>query len=182
MKWWLQLLICAAMGTIALFVEPRQLLDLRTEVLTFLSILLGAVLFRLGRGLPQLAVEQLEVLEVKRIANAFKELARRLMWVFFVTGVTVLLLIAAEPLMALAHGWQFLQRGVAFVASGLSTFAFVRAVAVVLGDRDLVNLQADLIERDAQKRHATKAAAELDKAEQAKPFATPEGYGGLTKT
>ena len=111
-----------------------------------------------------------------------KELARRLMWVFFVTGVTVLLLIAAEPLMALAHGWQFLQRGVAFVASGLSTFAFVRAIAVVLGDRDLVNLQADLIERDAQKRHATKAAAELDKAEQAKPFATSEGYGGLTKT
>lgn len=182
MKLWLQVLICAVMGTIALFVEPRQLLDLRTEVLTFLSILLGAVLFRLGRGLPQLVVDELDVQEVKRIADAFKEVARRLMWVFGVTGITVLFLISAEPLVTFAHEWPPLRRVVVFFASFLSTLAFVRAVYVVLGDKDLVDLQADLIKRDAQKRHARKAAAELDKAEQAKPFASSENYGGFRKT
>ena len=179
MKQSLQLLVCAAMGALALLVEPRHLLDLRTEVLTFLSILLGAVLFRLGRGLPPLAMEQLEVREIKRIADAFKEVARRLMWVFGVTGITVLFLIAAEPLMTLAHGSPLLQRGVAFLASSLSAFAVVRAVVVVLGDRDLVNLQADLIVRDAQKRYAREASAELDRAEEDRPFTTSEDYGGL---
>lgn len=182
MKWWLQLLICAATGMAALLVEPKHLLDLRTEVLTFLSILLGAVLFRLGRGLPQLAVEQLDVQEVKSVADAFKEVTRRLMWVFSVTGITVLFLIAVEPLMTLMHGWPSLRRGVIFVASSLSVFAFVRTIAVVLGDQDLVNLQADLMERDAQMRHTKQAAAELNKAEEEKPHAPSKDYGGFRKT
>ena len=181
MKQPLQLLVCVIMGTLAFVVEPRHLLDLRTEVLTFLSILLGAVLFRLGRGLPPLAVERLEVRQIKRVADAFKEVARRLMWVFAATGITVLFLIAAEPLMALAHGSPMLQRIVAFIASSLSAFAVVRAVVVVLGDRDLVNLQADLIVRDAQKRHARETSAKLDKAEEERPFTTSEDYGGLSR-
>ena len=179
---WHQAPICMAVAVMALFVEPSCLLELRTELLTFLSILFGAVMFRLGRGVPQLAMEQLGVQDVRRIADAFKEVARRLLSVFAVTGITALFLIVAEPLLALADYWPRVRQGIVFVGAFLVTFALVRAIAVVLGDRDLVYLQAELLKQDALKRHAKKATAKLDRAERENPFASSEEYGGLKKT
>lgn len=182
MKWWHQILICLFFAVMALFGEPSHLLELRTELLTFLSILLGAVMFRLGRGLPQLAMEQLDVQDVQRIADAFREVAGRLLGVFAVTGITILFLIAAEPLLTLADSWPRIRQGVVFVGAFLVTFALVRAVAVVLGDRDLVDLQAELLKQDALKRHAKEFNARMNRAERERPFSSSEEYGGLRET
>ena len=179
MKSWVQMLICAAIGVAAFFAEPRLLLDMRAELLTFLSVLLGAVLFRLGRGFPQLALDQMDVQQVSRVADAFKIVAGRLLGVFAVTGTTVLFLVLTEPILALVDRWPSIQRIVTCTTSMLVAFAVVRAVAVVLGDKVLLDMQADLVKRDAAKRHARTAAAELDRAGQEAPFTTPKDYGGL---
>ena len=181
MRPWLQVLICAATGVAACFAEPKLLLDMRGELLTFLSVLLGAVLFRLGRGFPQLALDQLDVQEVRRIVAAFKVVAGRLLAVFAITGTTVLVLVLAEPVLTWVERFPAIRRLVTCTTSVLVAFTIVRAVAVVLGDKDLLYLQARLVERDAEKRHARNAAAKLDKAEQEKPFTTPKDYGGLHK-
>ena len=181
MRPWLQVLICAATGMAAFFADPDLLLNLRGELLTFLSVLLGAVLFRLGRGFPQLTLDQLDVQEVHRIVAAFKVVAGRLLVVFAVTGTTVLILVLAEPVLTWVERFPAIRRFVTCAMSVLVALTVVRAVAVVLGDKALLDLQAHLVKRDAEKRHARNATAKLDKAEQEKPFATPKDYGGLHK-
>lgn len=176
----LRALLCVLPGVSAFFFDPSWWLDLRAEVLTFLSILIGAALFRLGRGLPQLAVERLDTSEVQRIAEAFKIVGDRLVWVFGITGLSILCLLATEPLLACGHDSLFV-RGATSTTLILSALALDRAVALVRGDRDLIRQQAELLKRDALKRYAEQSASVLDEAERRKPFSSREGYGELHK-
>ena len=179
MKTWIRLLIYVLLGGVAaLFLKPGLWFDLRTEILTFLSILLGAVLFRLGRGLPQLTVERLRSSEVQRIGEAFEVVGDRLVWVFAVTGLAILCLILTEPLLAFGHS-SIPIRGITWVSISLLALSLDRAIALVGGDRDLVRLQAGLLRRDTQKRDAEKSAAALNEAERQRPLSPHKGYGGI---
>ena len=175
---WLRALLCLLPPVCAFFFDLSWWFDLRAEVLTFLSILLGAVLFRLGRGLPQLAVERLAASKVQRIANAFKVVGDRLVWVFAITALSILLLLAVEPLLTLGSDSLFV-RGATAMTLLLSALSLERAIALVIGDRDLIRQQAQLLEVDARKRHAELSALALDEAERRKPISSQEGYGGL---
>ena len=180
MKRWLLLLLCVP-GVCAFFFDPSWWLDSRSKALTFLAILLGAVLFRLGRGLPQLTVERLGSSEIELIAEAFKVVGSHLVWVFCITVLAILCLILTEPFLILGHdSWAV--RLATSTTLVLSTMALERTVAVVRGDRDLIRLQADLVKRDAWKRNAGESAKSLDKAEREKPMTPADGYGGLRET
>ena len=176
----LRALLCVLAGVSAFFFDPSWWIDLRPEALTFLSILLGAVLFRLGRGLPQLAIDRVVVSEVQRIGEAFMVVGDRLVWVFGVTALSILCLLAIEPLLAYGRD-SLLVRGATSITLLLSALSLDRAVALVKGDRDLIRQQAELLRRDAWKRDAERSAAVLDEAERRKPFSSPDGYGGLHK-
>ena len=177
---WFQLAICIAFAIGALFVEPNELLTLRAEVLTFLSILLGAVLFRLGRGLPQLAVEELTLNEVQRLTDAFKVVGERLVWVFWVTVFAIFLLILIEPLHT-----NFCDSWLVRVAFSMTAFSIalslVRVVAVVQGDKDLIWQQAELVKHNARKRSVKREIEDLNEAQRKKPLTPSEGYGDITR-
>ena len=175
---WLQLAICIAFAMGALFIEPIELLALRTEILTFQSILLGAVLFRLGRGFTQLALDELRLGEVQQIADAFKVVGGRLVWVFGVTALAIVLLIVIEPLHT-----KFCDSWVVRTISSITTFcialSLVRVMAVVQGDKDLIWQQAELVKRNAQLRSAKQEIEDLDEAQNRRPLSPSEGYGGI---
>lgn len=178
---WLRLLLFCVPGFCAFFFDPGWWLDSRPEALTFLAILLGAVLFRLGRGLPQLTVERLGSSEIERIAEAFKVVGGRLVWVFGVTALAILCLILTELFLTLGRD-SWVVRLATSATLVFSIVALERTVAVVKGDRDLIRLQADLVKRDARKRDAAESAKALDEAEQKKPITPADGYGGLRET
>lgn len=179
---WLQLLVCVAAGVVAVLVEPTSWLGLRVEILTFLSVLLAAVLFRLGRGLPNLAWEGMKSEEAQHIADTFKIVGGRLVFVFTAVGGTVLWLILVESLYAAFCDSPVIAGVVAWITGFLISFSLVRAVVLVLGDRDLIALQVELVRRIMQKRRATENKRRLDEAEREKPPPPPDGYGGLHKS
>ena len=178
---WLQSAICVLCTLFPLFVDPRFWPDLRTEILVFLSVLLGAVLFRLGRGLPQLEVDSVSLTEVNRLADAYKLVGDRLVWVFAITMAAILFTIVNKPLLAISQEWSWVVRSIGCVTTLVVTLALVRAGAVVLGDRDLIRHQVELLKRAAQKRHADEQAERLDEAERQTPMAPSEGYGGIRR-
>ena len=175
---WLQLAICTAIAIGALFFEPTELLKLRLEILTFLSILLGAVLFRLGRGLPQLAVEELSLEEVQRIADAFKVIGERLVWVFWVTVCSISLLIFIEPLHSKFCETWFLRFAFSITVFVVA-LSLVRVLAVVQGDKDLIWQQAELVKRNAKKRAAKKKIEDLNEVRRSTPHSPSDNYGGI---
>ena len=139
-----------------------------------LSILAGAVLFRLGRGLPQLALEELRDDEVAKLAAAFRQVSKRLVVFFYVVGFAILSQLAVQLVPAtLSSNWS---KTVVAVSLFLSAFVCLRAVLLVRGDADLVDLQAKLLE-DNHKRRAVREA--LKRADDERPLKPPPGYGGL---
>lgn len=174
---WLQLSICTAFA-IGAFFFPTELLTLRLEILTFLSILLGAVLFRLGRGLPQLAVEELNLKEVERIADAFKVIGERLVWVFWVAAFAISLLILIDPLYSKFCDTWFV-RLASLITAFFIALSLVRVVAVVQGDKDLIWQQAELVKKNAKKRSAKKKIEDLNEARRGTPQSPSENYGGI---
>lgn len=174
----LRAFLCLLPSLVAFFFDPSWWIDLRVESLTFLSILLGAVLFRLGRGLPPLAVERLDASEVQRVADAFKVVGDRLVWVFAITGLSIVGMLLTAPLLALGNE-SLAVRGAASATLFLSALSVERAIALVRGDRDLIRQQADLLKKDARKRDAGRTVDALDDAERRRPFATQKGYGEL---
>ena len=149
---WLQLLICLISASVPLLIEPCHWPDFRSEILIFLSVLLGAVLFRLGRGLPQLEIGSLSLDKVQRLADAYKVVGDRLVWVFSVTTAAILLSVVNEPLLAYFQNRPFAVRTIGCVTVFVVVLSVVRAWAVVIGDRDLIRQQAELLKLAARKR------------------------------
>ena len=178
---WIQASICVVSVLFPLFVEPRYWPDLRTETLVFLSILLGAVLFRLGRGIPSLAVESARLVDVQRLTEAFKVVGYRLVWVFAVTAIAILLVILNKPLLSISQDWPWLVRVIGCATVLMITLSVVRAVVMVMGDLDIIRQQAELLKRSAEACHAAESKEALDKAERLNPLASSEGYGGIEK-
>lgn len=178
---WLQVSICLISASVPLVVDPCHWPDLRTQILVFLSVLLGAVLFRLGRGLPQLEIGSLSLGKVQRLADAYKVVGDRLVWVFTVTTAAIILTVVNEPLLAYFQNRPLAVRTIGCVTVFVVTLSVVRAWAVVIGDRDLIRQQAELLKLAARKRLVDKVTKRLDDAEGQNPLTPSEGYGGIRK-
>lgn len=170
--------LCLLPSVLVFFFDPSWWIGLRAEVLTFLSILFGAVLFRLGRGLPQLTVDRLDPSEVQRIADAFKIVGDRLVWVFAITGSSIAGVLLTVPLLVFGND-SLPVRAAATATLLLSALSVERAIALVRGDRDLIRLQAELLKKDARKRYVSTTVGVLDEAERRNPFTPTKGYGEL---
>ncbi|MCY4548170.1 MAG: hypothetical protein OXC28_07370 [Defluviicoccus sp.] len=185
MAGWFQFLICLVAAAGAFALEPSDWLSIRSEAMVVLSVLAAAVLFRLGRGLPPVSTDELEVEEAKRLAKTFQIVARRLAFVAGVTAVALVGLavlevgcrLAALHLPPLIAEWCFKAAGA--VLAFVIALAFCRAVMVVLGDLSAIAVQSDHMVKSVLRRRAGEAAAALDEAERAQPFEKPANYGGL---
>ena len=186
MKRWLQIGIpLVAGGGAFIAMEPFHWDSIRSEAMLVLSVLAGAVLFRLGRGLPQVSIDHLEIDEAKKLAEAYIVVSRRLA---YVAGVTAASLVGLAVI-GVFHRFIVLYLPPDLVAIVGSTatailaaviaFAFCRAIELVLGDISTVAIQSDSIVKGVQRRQALEADKALGKAQQAQPFERPSNYGEI---
>ena len=186
MKRWLQIGIpLLAGGGAFIAMEPCHWDTIRSEAMLVLSVLAGAVLFRLGRGLPPVSIDHLEIDEAYSLAEAYKVVSRRLA---YVAGVTAAALIGLAVI-GVFHRFIALYLPpdlVAFFGSiatailaAVIAFAFCRAIELVLGDISTVAIQSDSIVKGVQRRQAREAEKALAKAQRDQPFEKTSNYGEI---
>lgn len=178
----IQLAVASTLAVLAyLQVDTCRWLDVVPAVMICMSILAAAVLFRLGRGLPQLPVERLNTERVTTLTTAYVEVARRLAFILAFTTLALLTLAIAR--LALTEREELIDWPIAEELMAVSVFfsalALVRGIALVKGDVDLVRLQASLTKDEVVLRRAEESKSRLEGSQKNHPFKMPENYGGL---
>ena len=184
----LQLVVSITVGVVAaVFMESHHWAHIRAGTMLVLSILAGAVLFRLGRGMPTVDMDELEVVEVEELTSAFQIVTNRLVWIVKVTGVALVGLVGIDfihkvvecLLLEFSISPTFAVQATTGLLAFVIALAFCRAVMLVRGDQDLVVVQSRNMVKVAQRRHARHGRSMLDEAEGEHPFQPPTGYGKL---
>ena len=171
----------ALAGLAYLFLDPVRWVAVVPEVMVCMSILAAAVLFRLGRGFPELPVEELSVERIQRLTVAYKEVARRLAFILAFTMLAILSLAVtrfALPDRPDLTAWPIC-RELMTISVFFAVLAAIRGVWLVRGDVNLIRLQASLKEEEAVLRHARVTRKRLENAVREHPFERPKNYGGL---
>ena len=178
----LQFVVAAVLAAAAyLYLDPTRWLAVIFEVMLAHSILAAAVLFRLGRGLPQFAHEHLSAKRLRELSDAYKKVVQRLGWMLAIIVAAIACL--AMSRLSLTTGddlnvWS-IGRELMSVSVFVSSFAVIRIVALVVGDIGLVRLQSELIEEEARLRWKEAAQVVSEQASQTDVYQTPKNYGGL---
>ena len=178
---WLQLaavLLLAGLGVA--FVQPELWLKASFALVPVFSIIGAAVLFRLGRGLPNFEVASLSAAEVRRLATAYRIAARN-------TAAILVVLFLAVCSAVLPSVWDgkppkepgFLLPSLAFIGIALTALVVVRTVELVRGDLSLIRLQAKLLEQNTKGQHTAANKARRERGRKDAPVSKPPGYGDL---
>ena len=186
MRTWIEMLVqivaSLALASLAYSVlDPVRWVAVVPEVMVCMSILAAAVLFRLGRGFPELPVDELSVERVQRLTAAYKEVGPRLAFVLVFTMLAILSLAVmrfALPVRPDLPVWPIC-REVMGTSVFFAVLAAIRGGWLIYGDINLIRLQASLIEEEAILRHARVTRERLENAVRERPFETPKSYGGL---
>ena len=159
--------------------EPSRWLDIKQEIMLVLSIMAGAVLFRLGRGVPYMEVGELSTTDIKKLAEAMKIISLRLSYVLAVTSISLIGLALIEVIHKIT---PITQASTALLAFFI-VFSICRAVMLVMGDINFTVLQSEIMVKNAQRRSAKRNSAaltkEMEKENERSPFHPPSNYGNL---
>ena len=151
-------------------------LSVTPGVMLALSVIAAAVLFRLGRGLPEFSVQELEIEDIRKLTGAYTVIAKRLGAILALIGLSIGLLISA-------HFFKEAPACVNSAIASLGAFSFglvlCRTVALVKGDLDLIGLQSKLLVKDVRLSRVREQSDTLEDAQKRSPFKNPTGYGGL---
>jgi hypothetical protein len=181
------LILPALAGAATWFAVPLEFWhDARSSLLTAFSVIAGAVMVRLARGLPFTNADHFEVEEIRQVTTAIKQIMRSLLALIVVVLATMI-------------GFTFVDRAAAlFVIYGLPTtvyianhalsavlgfllaFVLMRIIQVVRGDYGLVELQSKFMIR-AVERKEVKKFDEARASADGLPYVTPPGYGQLVQ-
>ncbi len=190
----LQILIPFVIAIIAFFsIEPSQWSDIRSDIILVLSVLAAAVLFRLGRGIPPMNVEDLELQEIENLVKEFRKVTRRLAVFLVIIGVSLIGLaiteVVDEFLKIIFSGFsEASQRTIIRISVAILIFfitlTFCRAYLVIRGDQNLAEVQGKIMVHSAERRHNRKvsdASNRFKDSENEHPFTTPSNYGKIIK-
>lgn len=179
---YLQIIVPSVIAIISYtYMELSQWSEVQSALMLPLSVLAGAVLFRLARGVPELPMDELETEKIKTLVSAYQTVTRRLAWMLGVTIFSIIGLIFidfARDLFELPTELytDLIQFAAALVVFGV-VFSFFRGLALVLGDLDYAKIQSELILTNAQQRNARARITDLNEAEEKKPHKTSPNYG-----
>lgn len=164
--------------------------DSRSSLLTAFSVIAGAVMVRLARGLPFTNADHFEVEEIRQVTTAIKQIMRSLQALIFVILGTMIAFTFIERVETLltkyglpltqALGGRGLSAGLAFMLA----FVWGRIVQVVAGDYSLVELQSKFMIRAVERKEIEKyeaARASHAAAVGEAPYSTPTGFGRLVQ-
>lgn len=172
-----QLLAPLALAALAWFyLDLTAWLSVAAPVILSLSVVGAAVLFRLGRGLPEFHVRDLDVEDIDSLTDAYSVVAQRLSGILAWIGVAIGLLIVAH---FVKNGPEWLCSSLTSLGVYFVSFVVCRTVVLVKGDLDLVRLQGKLLVKEIEANRTREHMRVLEAAREASPFDSPEGYGGL---
>lgn len=176
-KWW-QFFVpaMATLGAVAVM-DPAHWRDVKEPIMLVLSVMAGAVLFRLGRGIPPMDTDELRIHEIEEFTKVITTISVRLSIVMWVTGAALICL----SLIDVVHKvFEFLPHQISTgVLVFLITFAFCRAIIVVRGDVGFARFQSDIMVRNAKRRKNVQNLRDAVRLEQDESFQSPPNYGGL---
>ena len=155
-------------------------------LLSVVAIVSAGVLVRLARGVPFSAIDVLEAGQAEKLSAAIKQSVRALGGLLLVCFLTTLCLIfvghiagmlrsaAVQDVLPFTESFDY----VAFVVSFLLAFVFMRTFAVVRGDIQIVDIQADILTKTRNRKAAEEFQKDVaDPASQ--EYHAPENYGGV---
>ena len=162
-----------------LYMSPLQWLGIKQEIMLVLSIMAGAILFRLGRGIPYMEVGELSIGDIRKLADAMKTISFRLSYVLAVTSISLIFLSLIEIIHRSIQAPQTTTAVLAFFI----VFSVCRAVVVVMGDINFTALQSEIMIKNARRRSAKRKVSivseQMIKEERENPFRPPSNYGNL---
>lgn len=186
---WTHIILPLGVGlATGLFTDATMWSELNEALLSVVAIVSAGVLVRLARGVPFSVIDVLEADEARKLSDALKQAVRALGGLLAGCFLTALCLAfigqlnsmfeseTAQTILPFTDNLDY----VAFLVSLLLSFVFVRTYAVVKGDIEIVDIQADILVRQRNKE-----TAEEFKERIAKPagqnFSAPKNYGGVKK-
>ena len=184
---WAHILVPVGVGVATGFTtDATTWTDLSQALLSVVAIVSAGILVRLARGVPFSAIDVLEADKADELSAAIKQSVRALGGLLLVCFLTTLCLIfvghiagmlgteGVQDVLPFTDHFDY----VAFVVPLLLAFVFTRTYAVVMGDIQIVDIQADIL---TKKRN--KAAAENFRENVADPakkgYQAPKNYGGV---
>ena len=153
-----------------------------------LAVMAGAVLFRLGRGLPPLEINYLGTQETADITLGMEEASKRLAYMVLAITIAIAALAVLLILFDLVaeHAPPSLAPAICRLLSAIVAiiilFVLLRGLALIKGDLSLIRLQGKLAREAVIRRHAQESDRALQQAAQDAPFVPPEDYGAIIKT
>lgn len=187
---WLYIAVPLGLGWVAFeIMQPGHWTGIRQGLILPLALLGAAVLVRLARGMPVSTTEHFEVEEMRRLSQAVIRVYRALIVLFVAIICSTIGLIFIEVAHSALGSVDALdpatkgrlQQGLTGLLVFFVAFALARTVSLIKGDYDLVKLQARLMERAVERRHAAQHAVRMDEAEATKPFEKRPGYGKIAQ-
>lgn len=155
--------------------------NLRTGIVTALSVIAAATLVRLARGLPFANPDHFEPDEVDKVIGAVKQLARALRLLLGFTLATMFLVIVASSLVSglakVPHlNSPYVEKAVSAITAAMLSYVVVRIWQVVGSDISLLDEQARFLSRAVHRKQGKKFEEQVE-GSNIPPFKTPEGYG-----
>ncbi len=170
-------------GGLAVFMPLDLWREMRSAIITALSVIGAASLIRLSRGFPFANMDSLDLEESRRLAIAVRKTMLALRALIIVILFAMGGLIALTPFMAFIGSLDISsalisvsQQSYSFVLAFIIVYSFCRTFMVIQGDISLFDLQADLLEQSVRRKNAD-AASEIAGAPETKSFKNPPGYG-----
>ena len=166
----------AAAATAYCGMDSSHWSEVRTEAMLVFSVMAGAVLFRLGRGVPSMDVGELAMDDVQRLAYIYNTIASRLSWVMASTAITLAGLVLIEFI------YKYFTSVAQWATAGLIfsiVFSAIRAIDLVRGDVNLTKFLSSIMIKNAQRRHAKKQSASIEKVKHKDEFQPPDNYGRI---
>lgn len=157
--------------------DPAHWRDVREPAMLVLAVMAGAILFRLGRGIPPMDTDELHVHEIRQFTQVITAISIRLSMVMLVTGAALVGLILIDT----AHEFsRFLPHQIPTgILVFLITLAFCRAIIVVRGDVDFAKFQSDIIVKNAARRKNIQNIRDAQRIEKDESYQPSPHYGRL---
>ena len=186
---WLHIVIPFVTGALTgLTTYASAWIDVSEPLLSVVAIVSAAVLVRLARGAPFTAIEVLDAAEAQKLSIAIKQSVRSQGGLLLACIIASLCLVfirqindifsseALKEILPLTEHFDYL----ACLVPLMLAFVFMRTYAIVIGDIQIADLQADILLKkrnreaaeDFRKKH-------MDPAK--KSFQAPEGYGRVAE-
>jgi hypothetical protein len=158
--------------------------QLRTALLTVLSVMAAGVLVRLARGMPFTNTTSFNLEFAEKVASAVKHSIRTLRALLIVIFITMGLITFSSTLVSVLFwlaaffdvGKEYVLPFFSFVAGWFLTYVVIRVFSVASSDVSLADMQADMVIDQARKKQTDDFLPVLE-AHRKEPLTNPLNYG-----